>query len=139
MTPATVAKPPKTGTFNVQAFLESARVATTILNFKTKGTIISQGDICKDVMYIQTGHVKLSVVSKSGKEAIVAILKPGDFLGIGVLAGQSKHTSTAKAATPATLLLVGLKEMIRVLRAERHVSTSLRPVVMEFSEHFHLG
>jgi len=109
---------PKAATFDVQSFLDSGGVAKTIAKFETRDTIFSQGDICKDVMYIQKGHVKLSVVSKTGKEAVVALLKPGDFVGEGALAGQTVRIATAVAATPATLLVIGLKEMIRVLHAE---------------------
>ena len=108
--------------FNAQAFLNSAGVARTIVEFQAKDVLFSQGDICKDVMYIQKGSVKLSVVSKTGKEAIVAMLKPGDFVGEGGLAGQPVHIATATAVTPATLLVVGLKEMTRVLHAEHALS-----------------
>jgi CRP-like cAMP-binding protein len=123
MTPITKANPPpKAATFNVISFLESAGVARTILNFEAKDSIFSQGDVCKDVMYIQKGHVKLSVVSKTGKEAVVAILKPGDFVGEGCLAGQTLRISSATAVASTTLLAIGLKEMIRVLHAEHAFS-----------------
>jgi CRP/FNR family cyclic AMP-dependent transcriptional regulator len=112
----------KAGSFNVQAFLDSAGVARTILKLQMKDTIFSQGDVCENVMYIQRGHVKLSVVSKTGKEAVVAMLKPGDFVGEGGLAGQSVRIATATAATHATLLVIGLKEMIRVLHSEHAFS-----------------
>ena len=113
---------PINGTFNVQAFLDSAGVARTIVEFQAKDTIFSQGDIGKDVLYIQKGTVKLSVVSKTGKEAVVAMLKPGDFVGEGALAGQPVRIATATSATPVTLLAIGLKEMIRVLHAEHEFS-----------------
>ena len=113
---------PINGTFNVQAFLDSAGVARTIVEFQAKDTIFSQGDMGKDVMYIQKGTVKLSVVSKTGKEAVVAMLKPGDFVGEGALAGQPVRIATATSATPVTLLAIGLKEMIRVLHAEHEFS-----------------
>jgi CRP/FNR family cyclic AMP-dependent transcriptional regulator len=108
--------------FNVQAFLDSAGVARTIADFQAKDTIFTQGDAAKDVMYIQEGMVKLSVVSKTGKEAVVAMLKPGDFVGEGVLAGQPVRIATATATTPVTLLVIGLKEMIRVLHVEHAFS-----------------
>ncbi len=73
-------------------------------------------------MYIQKGQVKLSVVSNTGKEAVVAMLKPGDFVGEGGLAGQPVRIATATAATNATLLVIGLKEMIRVLHSEHQLS-----------------
>ena len=119
------AKKPKNqraGDFNVQAFLDSAGAARTIVEFQVKDTIFSQGDVGKDVMYIQKGTVKLSVVSKTGKEAIVAMLKPGDFVGEGALAGQPLRIATATAAGPVTVLVIGLKEMIRVLHAEHAFS-----------------
>src|SRR5580704_3952363 len=105
--------------FDAQAFLDSAGVARKIVEFKRKETIFSQGDACTSVMYIQRGGVKLSVVSKIGKEAVIAILGPGDFLGEGSLAGQGLRMSTAKAVTAVTLLVIDKKEMLRVLRAEQ--------------------
>ena len=108
--------------FDVQAFLDSAGAARTIAEFQAKDTIFSQGDVGKDVMYIQKGTVKLSVVSKTGKEAVVAMLKPGDFVGEGALAGQPVRIATATSATPVTMLVIGLKEMIRVLHAEHEFS-----------------
>ena len=104
--------------FDAQAFLDSAGVARAIVEYKRKQTIFSQGDICKSVMYIQKGGVKLSVVSKVGREAVVAILGPGDFVGEGSLAGQPLRMATAKAVTPSTLLVIDKKEMFRVLHAE---------------------
>jgi len=122
MSPAKKTNPPIPADFNVQAFLDSAGVAMTILEFQAKDTIFSQGDIGKDVMYIQKGTVKLSVVSKTGREAVVAMLKPGDFVGEGALAGQSVRIATATSVTPVTLLVIDLKEMIRVLHAEHAFS-----------------
>jgi len=113
-----VRKMRKTGAFNAQTFLDSAGLARTIVEYKPKDTIFFQGDLCKGVMYIQKGEAKLSVVSKTGKEAIVAIFKPGDFVGEGGLAGQPLLVRTATAASPTTLLVIGLKEMIRALHAE---------------------
>jgi CRP-like cAMP-binding protein len=122
MSTAKKPKSQKAGDFNVQAFLDSAGAARTIVEFQVKDTIFSQGDLGKDVMYIQKGSVKLSVVSKTGKEAIVAMLKPGDFVGEGALAGQPLRIATATAAGPVTVLVIGLKEMIRVLHAEHAFS-----------------
>jgi CRP-like cAMP-binding protein len=106
------------GSFDIQNFLGSPAVRKTVLKFGIKEAIFSQGDISKDVMYIEAGHVKLSVVSKNGKEAVVAMLKPGDFVGVGVLAGQSSQVLTAVAATPVTLLSVSVKELTRLLHTE---------------------
>ncbi len=112
----------KAGIFDVPDFLHSAGTARTIQNYETKETIFSQGDVSKNVMYIQKGHVKLSVVSMTGKEAVVAMLKPGDFIGEGALAGRPLRIATATAATPVTLLVIGLKEMFRVLHSEHEFS-----------------
>jgi len=121
----------KNGDFNAQAFLDSAGVARTIVEFQSNDTIFSQGDICKNVMYIQKGSVKLSVVSKTGKEAVVAMLKPGDFVGEGGLAGQPVRIATATATTPATLLVISLKEMTRVLHAEHALSDHFISYMLE--------
>ena len=108
--------------FDAQAFLDSAGLARKIVEFARKETIFSQGDASASVMYIQRGGVKLSVVSKTGKEAVVAILGPGDFLGEGGLAGQLLRMVTATAVTPVTLLDIEKKEMVRVLHAEHELS-----------------
>ena len=97
MSPAKKTKSPTPDRFDVQAFLESTGVARNLAEFQAKDTIFSQGDAGKDVMYIQKGSIKLSVVSKTGKEAVVAMLKPGDFVGEGGLAGQPVRIATATA------------------------------------------
>jgi CRP/FNR family transcriptional regulator, cyclic AMP receptor protein len=104
--------------FDTEAFLNSAGVARTLAEFGKNDTLFSQGDPCKTIMYIQKGGVKISVVSKIGKEAVVGILEAGDFIGEGGLAGQSVRMSTATAVTPATVLVIENKEMFRMLQAE---------------------
>src|ERR1700736_1931557 len=69
----------KPSTFNAEAFLNSTGLARTIAEFGKKETLFSQGDPCKNIMYIQKGEVKISVVSETGKEAVVAMLGSGDF------------------------------------------------------------
>src|SRR5271154_5036160 len=109
-------------TFNAQDFLDSAGVARKVEEFKKKETIFAQGEPCKDVLYIQKGGVRLSVVNESGKEAVVAVLGPGDFFGEGCLAGQPIRIGTATAITPTTVLVIEKREMIRVLHAEHEFS-----------------
>jgi len=121
----------KNGVFNAQAFLDSAGVSRTIMEYQKKDTIFSQGDVCKNVMYIQKGSIKLSVVSKTGKEAVVAMLKPGDFVGEGGLAGQPLRIATATATSPTTLLVIGLEEMTRVLHAEHALSDHFITYMLE--------
>ena len=73
-------------------------------------------------MYIQAGGVKLSVLSKTGREAVVAIIGPGDFFGEGCLAGQPLRMGSATAIAPSTVLLVGKKAMVRLLHRQRGMS-----------------
>src|SRR6202161_2159226 len=108
--------------FDPQVFLDSAGVARKVTEFRRKETIFSQGDICKDVLYIQEGGVRLSVVNEAGKEAVVAILGPGDFFGEGCLAGQPIRIGTATAIAPTTTMIIEKKEMIRVLHEEHEFS-----------------
>src|SRR5216684_6672139 len=75
--------------FDVQAFLDSGGVARRVVGYGRSEKIYSQGDPATSVMYVQKGGVKLSVVNEVGKEAVVAILGPGDFFGEGAMAGQS--------------------------------------------------
>jgi CRP/FNR family cyclic AMP-dependent transcriptional regulator len=108
--------------FNAQAFLDSAGVARKVTEFRKKETIFSQGDLAKSVFYIQKGGVRLSVVNESGKEAVVAVLGPGDFFGEGCLAGQPIRIGTATAIPATTALVIEKKEMIRVLHSEHAFS-----------------
>ncbi len=110
------------GAFNAQDFLDSAGVARKVAEFGKKEAIFSQGDPCKNVLYIQKGGVRLSVVNETGKEAVVAVLGPGDFFGEGCLAGQPRRIGTATAITPTTVLVIEKNEMIRVLHSEHEFS-----------------
>jgi CRP-like cAMP-binding protein len=108
--------------FNLQSFLDSAGLGRTVAKFRAKETIFSQGDAARNVLYIQEGGVKLSVVNEVGKEAVVAILGPGDFLGEGCLAGQPICMATATAIAPTTMLVLEKSEVIRVLHEEHEFS-----------------
>src|ERR1700692_2114808 len=74
--------------FDVKFFLDSTGLGRKVGKFRASETVFAQGDPAKNVMYIQEGGVKLSVVNTSGREAVIAILGPGDFFGEGCLAGQ---------------------------------------------------
>jgi CRP/FNR family transcriptional regulator, cyclic AMP receptor protein len=108
--------------FDAQAFLDSAGVERRIVEYRKSQKIYSQGEPAKNVLYIQEGGIKLSVVNEVGKEAVVAMLGPGDFFGEGSLAGQVVRIGTATAITPTTLLVIEKKEMIRVLHTEHAFS-----------------
>ncbi|MGA9632655.1 MAG: Crp/Fnr family transcriptional regulator [Candidatus Acidiferrales bacterium] len=108
--------------FDAQGFLDSAGVARNVAEFKKKETIFSQGDSGKNVLYIQKGGVRLSVINETGKEAVVGVLGPGDFFGEGCLAGQPLRIGTATAILATTALVIEKKEMIRVLHSEHEFS-----------------
>ena len=108
--------------FDAQAFLDSAGVARKVAEFRKRETIYSQGDPASDVLYIQKGGARLSVVNEAGQEAVVAVLGPGDFFGEGCLAGQPIRIGTATAMILTTALVIGKKEMIRVLHDEHAFS-----------------
>ena len=92
------------------------------MEFKAKETIFSQGEAGNDVIYIQKGAVRLSVVNQNGKEAVVAVLGPGDFFGEGCLAAQPIRMGTATSIAPTTALVIEKSEMIRVLHHEHEFS-----------------
>lgn len=115
-------KPTAKSPFNAQSFLESAGVSKKIVDYRRNTVIFAQGDACDSVMYIQKGAVKLSVLSKTGREAVVAILGVGDFFGEGCLAGQPIRMGSATAVTDCTVLRVEKERMVRVLHKQHALS-----------------
>ena len=108
--------------FNAQAFLDSAGLAKTIVQYGRDEVIFTQGDACEHVLYVQSGGVKLSVLSKTGKEAVVAMLGPGDFFGEGCLAGQPVRMGSATAITPSAVLRVEKAQMVKLLQRQHEMS-----------------
>ncbi|HYT73705.1 MAG TPA: Crp/Fnr family transcriptional regulator [Vicinamibacterales bacterium] len=108
--------------FDVQAFLASAAVSKSVVEFSRGDTIFTQGDAAEHVMYIQSGGVKLSVLSKSGREAVVAMLGPTEFFGEGCLAGQPLRMGSATAITPSVILMVPKEQMVRLLHTQHSMS-----------------
>ncbi len=108
--------------FDLQAFLDTSGAARRVVKFRRSEKIYTQGDPAKGVKYIQNGGVKLSVINEDGKEAVVAILGPGDFFGEGCLAGQLVCMGTATAIVPTSILFIEKKEMMRALRTEHAFS-----------------
>ena len=104
--------------FDAQTFLDSAGVARKVKEFKKAETIFAQGDAADAVIYLQKGGVKLTVVNEVGKEAVVAILGPGDFFGEGCLAAQPIRMGTATAIAPSTVLSIEKSEMFKVLHEQ---------------------
>jgi len=112
----------KAPVFDAQAFLDSASVARKIVTYRNSQKIYSQGNPATSVMYVQKGGVKLSVVNEGGKEAVVAILRPGDFFGEASLAGHSVRMGTATAISPSTVLVIEKREMLKVLHEQHDLS-----------------
>ena len=102
--------------------MEGAGVPGRPADYKTAAVIFAQGEPGTTVMFIKKGTVKLSVVSSSGKEAVVALLKSGDFVGEGCLAGQSRRMATATALTPTTMLILDKLEMTKRLHDSHEFS-----------------
>lgn len=92
------------------------------MKFARAEVIYAQGQPCEHVMYIQSGGVKLSVLSKAGKEAVVAMLGPGDFFGEGCLAGQKYRMGSATAITPSAVLFVAQAKMVALLHKQHAMS-----------------
>ncbi|MGC1613907.1 MAG: Crp/Fnr family transcriptional regulator [Candidatus Acidiferrum sp.] len=97
-------------------------VVTLNESFAPGGTIFSQGDAAETLMYIQAGRVKLSVASKPDKEAIVAILEPGEFLGEACVGNRNTRMGTATAIASTALQVIERNEMVRALQADYALS-----------------
>ena len=101
--------------FDVPSFLKSARVSSRTVRFSTGAVVFAQGAQANSVFFVQEGGVKLSVLSSADKEAVVAMLGPGDFLGEGCLAGQPSRMGTATAVMRTALLRIPQRDMVRML------------------------
>ena len=99
-------------------FIESAGVSSRAADYDPAAVIFAQGDASTTVMFIKRGTVKLSVVSRAGKEAVVGLLQGGDFLGEGCLAGQRRRMATATALTATKMLILDKREMVQRLHAD---------------------
>jgi CRP-like cAMP-binding protein len=108
--------------FKAQTFLDSAGVSRKIVEYERGDVIFIQGDPCEHVMFIQKGNIKLSVLSKAGREAVVAILGSGEFFGEGCLAGQPVRMGSATAMAPSTILLIDKDRMVRLLHKQHALS-----------------
>src|SRR6266850_471770 len=104
--------------FELRKFLDSSGIKRTITKYSRSTVVFSQGDPAADVFYVQLGSIKLSVLSRTGKEAVVAIFSPGDFFGEGCLAGQPRRMATASALSASTVLVIEKSEMLEMLHTE---------------------
>ncbi len=118
--------------FEPAAFLGTAGVGRDISTFSKKEIIFAQGDDADAVFYIKKGKVKVAVLSKDGKEAVVALLGPDEFAGEGCLLGQPKRLATASAMTECEVMRVQKSEIQRVIRdANTYIHTYSMPTVRE--------
>jgi len=104
--------------FAATAFLTKAGCGETISKYQIDQPVFSQGDPADSVFYIQSGKVKVTVVSEQGKEAVVAILGPNEFCGEGCLAGQLRRMGTATAMVKSEIMRLAKQAMIRALHEE---------------------
>ena len=114
---------PRTLAFDPATFLAKAGVGRKILHLKKDQAAFAQGDAADSVLYIQRGRIKLTVLSKRGKEATLALIGPGEFVGEeSVAAGQTLRVATATAIVPSTLMKISRKEMINAVHEEHAFS-----------------
>ncbi len=114
-------KPTKHVAFDVESFLKSLGVVAKVKDFRENEIIFSQGDTARNVLFIRNGSVKRTVVSHSGKEAVVGILGRGDFLGAWCLSNPIR-IATATAILPTTVLMISKRDMVRALHADHILS-----------------
>src|SRR2546430_6497662 len=110
--------PPPTGTaFDPAAFLARVKVGKATRDYRSQQVVFAQGDPADAVFYVQSGEVKLTVVSTGGKAAVIAILGRGTFFGEGCLAGQPLRMSTASATEASTIVRIERRTMVEIGRA----------------------
>jgi CRP-like cAMP-binding protein len=105
--------------FDSKAFLTRIEDGKTTRQYRSKQVVFSQGDTADAVFYVQSGKVKLTVVSTRGKEAVIGVVEPASFFGEGCLAAQPLRMSTATAVEPCSILRVGKSTMVRSLHREQ--------------------
>jgi CRP/FNR family cyclic AMP-dependent transcriptional regulator len=109
---------PETIIFDPKDFLAKVGVGKTIVEFRKNQTVFSQGDVADTVFYIQSGQVKLTVMSEQGKEAVVAVLEPGQFFGEGCMNGHSIRIATTTAMEDCVITAITKAAMIAALHDE---------------------
>jgi CRP/FNR family transcriptional regulator, cyclic AMP receptor protein len=129
------AQSPRT-TFDPKDFLASSGIGKTLRRYSPKQVIFSQGERADTVLYIQQGRVRLSVLSKQGKEATIALLGPGDFLGEGCIASdQPLRMATATAVSDCSVMRIQRKELLRILHAQHEFSDMFVAYVVDRHNH----
>jgi CRP-like cAMP-binding protein len=116
--PAANRSPEAASRFDPATFFATVGHGRIISSYPKKELIFAQGDDADSVFYIKKGRVKVTVVSKQGKEAVVAILGKDEFIGEGCLTGQPKRLATAMAITECEVMRAEKDEIVRVIRDE---------------------
>ena len=111
-------KPKVKATFDVKILLAAAGEGSATRDYQKAQPIFAQGDRADAVFFVQRGKVKLTVLSRQGKQAVIALLGPGDFFGEGCLAGQPLRMATATAMTESAIVRLAKQTMIRVLHRD---------------------
>jgi CRP/FNR family cyclic AMP-dependent transcriptional regulator len=111
--------PKRSPPFNVDDYLANSGDARRVAKYKKGQKLFSQDDPCTDVIYIQSGNAKLSIVNPQGKEAVLAIIGPGDFVGEGCITGNPVRMSTATALASVSAMVIERKEILRVLHSHQ--------------------
>jgi CRP-like cAMP-binding protein len=109
---------PSPSRFDAEAFLDSAGVTRTTTKYSARSKVFSQGDSATLVFYLRAGAVRLSVLSRTGREAVIGAFSPGDFFGEGCLAGQHIRMATATTTAASTVLVIKKDEMARLLHED---------------------
>jgi CRP-like cAMP-binding protein len=117
-----VAASKKLSKFDTKTFLSTINGGRKIVVFSKKQAIFAQGDSADAVFYIKEGKIRLTIVSRSGKEATLGILNEGDFIGEGCLTGQTRRLFSATAMTDCTVMRIDKKSMMDVLHREQTFS-----------------
>ena len=122
---------PANNGFDPKAFLAKVGADKTILKFEKNQHVFTQGDVADAVFYIQKGSVKLTVLSKQGKEAVVGILEPGQFFGEGCLNGHSLRIATTTAVEECVITSITKKAMIATLHTEPKIFRAVHGVSLD--------
>jgi len=119
------------------AFLSNPGPGKRLVTYRNKQIVFTQGDLCEGMFYIQKGRVKISVISKQGKEAVVAILNAGDFMGENCLAaGENRAVASATALSETNILLIEKKLFQRTLHDEQAFADFFLRYVLSRNVHF---
>ncbi len=117
-----MASKPLVAPFDVDVFLDSSGISRKVTEYRRGEFIFKQGDAADHVLYVKSGGVKLSLLSKTGRQAVVGLLGPGEFFGEGGLAGQPLRMGSASALASSEIQQIDLETMVRLLHQEHAMS-----------------